>query len=139
MTVEVRRFLCMSCGGTCTVLPRGLLPKHLYSLFAIVHAWWLAVPIGGNLDDSRVCERQGLDPLPSSPRERRTGRRRWRSLRRWSTRIGQWWPTVPVAGTSWRGRVGSLLASFVATAVEAGVAGVVRCAVHRYAGPGAVM
>lgn len=137
VTVEVRRFLCTDCEGTCTVLPRGLLPRHLYALFAIVHAWWLAVPLGEGLDDLAVCARQGVDrDRPTGPEVHRTGRRRWHSLRRWSARIETWWPTVPVAGGCWRERVGSLLVSFVATAVEAGPAGVVRCGVHRSAGLG---
>jgi hypothetical protein len=140
VTVEVRRYLCTICEATCTVLPRGLLPRHLYSLFAIVHAWWLAIPLGGRLDDPAVCARQGADRgLPLRQEDHRTGRRRWRSLRRWSAKIEAWWPSVPVTGGCWRERTGSLLASFVGAAVEAGPAGVVRCAVHRSAGRGAVM
>lgn len=139
VTVGVRRFLCTACGATCTVLPKGLLPRHLYSLFAIVHAWWLAIRMGGGLDEPAVCARQGVDRLPAGVETHRTGRRRWSSLRRWSARIGQWWPSLAIAGASWRERVGSLLASFVAGAAEAGAVGVVRCAVHRSADPGAAM
>jgi hypothetical protein len=140
VTVEVRRFLCTACEGTCTVLPRGLVPRHLYALFSIAHAWWLAVPLGEGLDDPAVCARQGVDRDRTTGKEsNRTGRRRWHSLRRWSAQIETWWPSVPVAGGCWRERVGSLLASLVGTAAEAGPAGVVRCAVHRSAGQGAAV
>ena len=141
VAVVVRRFICTDCGTTVTVLPRGILPRHLYSLFAIVHAWWLAgaAPIGRGLDDSAVCALQGVDRLPRAAETHRTGRRRWSSLARWATTIGQWWPTVAVAGVTWRARVGSLLVAFAAGAGEGPPAGLVRRAVRRHAGDGAAM
>lgn len=142
VTVGVRRFLCTACEATVTVLPRGLLPRHLYSLFAIVHAWWLgaAAPIGRGLDDEAVCALQGVDRRPGPHRQRnRTGRRRWTSLARWATQLGRWWPTVVVAGETWRARARSLLLALVAAAGEAPPAGLVRCAVRRHAGDGAAV
>ena len=111
--VAVRRFECTGCGAAPTVLPRGLLPGHLYSLFAIVHALWLAVapPLGRGLGDSKVCAHQGVDRLPSDDRHR-SGRRRWRSLARWTASAAQWWPTVAIAGTTWRSRAASLIVAF---------------------------
>lgn len=135
--VVVRRFECTACGAAPTVLPRGLLPRHLYSLFAIVHGFWLAAPapLGCGLDDEEVYAHQGVDRLTAD--RHRTGVRRWRSLARWASCAGQWWPTVAIAGTTWRGRASSLLAAF-ATAGEAPAA-VVRSAVDRHAGRGATM
>jgi hypothetical protein len=138
--VAVRRFECTVCGAAPTVLPRGVLPRHLYSLFAIVHGFWLAVagPVGAGLDDEEVYARQGVDRRPTDDAERhRTGVRRWRSLARWVARAAQWWPTVAIAGTTWRDRAASLLAAFVPSG-EAPAA-VVRSAVDRHAGRGAVM
>jgi hypothetical protein len=141
VVVVARRFVCTECGTTITVLPRGILPRHLYSLFAIVHAWWLATaaPLGCGLDDRAVCARQGVDRLPMATERHRTGRRRWSSLARWATKIGVWWPTVAVAGTTWRARVATLLIAFVAGAGEALAAGIVGRAVRRHAGDGAAM
>lgn len=134
--VTVRRFECTACGAAPTVLPRGLLPGHLYSLFAIVHAFWLAVapPLGHGLRDIRVYAHQGVDRLADEGG--RSGRR-WRSLARWMACAEQWWPTVAVAGMTWRDRATSLLAAF-ASAGEAPAA-VVRSAVDRHAGRGATM
>lgn len=136
--VAVRRFVCTVCGAVPTVLPRGLLPRHLYSLFAIAHALWLAVPspIGRGLHDEAVYALQGVDRL-TAPDRCRTGRRRWRSLARWTASAAKWWPTVAVAGTTWRARGASLLVAFAA-AGEAPAA-VVRSAVDRHAGRGAAM
>jgi hypothetical protein len=106
-------------------------------LFAIVHGFWLAValPLGRGLQDSEVCARQGVDRLADEGH--RSGRPRWRSLARWAACAEQWWPTVAVAGTTWRAGAASLLAAF-ASAGEAPAA-VVRSAVDRHAGRGAAM
>lgn len=137
VVVAVRRFECTVCGAAPTVLPRGLLPRHLYSLFAIVHAFWLAVPapLGQGLRDGEVCAHQGVDRLPDE--RHRSGQRRWRSLARWAACAGQWWPTVAIAGTTWRRRAALLIAAFV-PAGEAPAA-VIRSAVDRHAGRGALM
>jgi hypothetical protein len=139
VVVVVRRFECTVCGAAPTVLPRGLLPRHLYSLFAIVHGFWLAVapPLGRGLDDEEVYARQGVDRPNTEEERNRTGLRRWRSLARWVACAGQWWPTLAVAGMTWRERAASLLAAF-ATVGEAPAA-VVRSAVDRHAGRGVVM
>jgi hypothetical protein len=141
VTVEVRRFRCKRCGSVVVVRPPGTLPRHLYSLFSIVSAWWqsLAPPGGEGLDDEAVNARQGVDCWPVGPEEHRTGRRRWRSLARWAAEIGAWWPGRAVAGSTWRARVASLLAGFAAEAGEAGLAGVLARAVASHAGAGAVM
>jgi len=123
---QLRRFLCTLCGASVTVYPRGVLPRHAYSLFAIVFAWWCACrrPIGRGLDDPAVYALQGVDrPVRRKPDKRpesvhRRGRRRWRSLARWAAKIGVWWPGRAVAGAIWRERATSLLAGFVGGAGE---------------------
>jgi len=109
-----RRFRCTGCGAVCTVAPPGVLPRFLYSLYAIVKAWLLATPrpVGEGLDDAAVYARQGVDRL--SAEGSRSGPPRWRSLPRWAGHIGAWWPGRAVAGSTWRQRVGSLLVGFTA-------------------------
>lgn len=139
--IAVRRFRCKQCGATVTVYPRGVIPRHLYSLFAIVAAWWLGVgpPLGEGLDDVEVCARQGADRPATGPEKNRTGKRRWSSLARWAAKISTWWPGRAVVGTTWRARVSSLLAGFAAEAGEAGLAGILARAAASHAGTGAVM
>lgn len=137
VVVAVRRFECTACGAAPTVVPRGLLPRHVYSLFAIVHALWLAVapPLGRGLSDEEVYAHQGVDRLAAD--RHRTGARRWRSLARWTASADRWWPTLAVVGDTWRDRAASRIAAFV-QAGEAPAA-VVRSAVDRHAGRGAAM
>jgi len=139
--IAVRRFRCKRCGATVMAYPRGVVPRHLYSLFAIVAAWWLGVgpPVGEGLDDVEVYARQGVDRPVTGPERYRTGKRRWSSLARWAAQIGTWWPGRAVVGTTWRARVSSLLAGFAAEAGEAGLAGILARAVASHAGAGAVM
>jgi hypothetical protein len=139
--VAVRRFRCKQCGAVVAVYPPGVLPRHLYSLLAVVAAWWHRVepPLGGGLDDEAVYVRQGVDRWPQGTEEHRTGRRRWRSLARWAAKVGAWWPGRAVAGSTWRARVASLLAGFAAEAGEAGLSGVMARAVASHVGAGAVM
>lgn len=114
VTVMVRRFQCTACEATCTVRPEGVLAGLAYTLLAIVNAWRLASrrPVGEGLDDAAVYAHQGVDRL--SPEGGRGGATRWRSLARWADQIGVWWPARAVAGSTWRQRVGSLLAGFIA-------------------------
>lgn len=107
--VWVRRFRCTACEATCSVLPPGVIPGHLYSLFAILTAWFLATapPIGEGLDDEEVYNRQGLDHL--TPEKYHNGRPRWRSLARWAGSLDVWWPARVVLGDIWRDRVRALI------------------------------
>lgn len=77
-----------------TVLPVGVMPRYLYSAFAIVIAFTLvaAQPVGRGLTDALAYKHQGMN------RVRRWHRGvdwRWQSIDRWSTRIGTWWPDLP--------------------------------------------
>ncbi len=87
----VRRYRCTRCSAVLTVLPRGVLPRFLYSGLAIVVAFVLtaARPVGRGLSDAEVYDRQGMyrcrrwtKPWPY----------RWRSVDRWASKIGAWWP-----------------------------------------------
>lgn len=133
----VRRFRCKLCGGTVTVLPPGVLVRHLYALRSILRAWWLARR-PDPAADGEVYALVGVDRLASGSETHRTGRRRWRSLARWAAKLEQWWPTIAVHGETWRERTTALLRGFVAHAGEAEPS-VVEAAVARHVGRGALM
>ncbi|MDQ8155253.1 MAG: hypothetical protein P3B98_11390 [Gemmatimonadota bacterium] len=86
-----RRYRCTRCGKTCTVLPIGVIPRHLYSVFAIVVAFVLTAtgPLGDDLTDALAYKRQGLYPR----RAVKPGVDwRWVSIDRWRGSIAVWWP-----------------------------------------------
>lgn len=138
-TVWVRRFLCRRCEQTCSVSPPGCLPGHLYTLAAIVTAWFLAAPrpVGGGLDDEAVYALVGVDRRAGGQEPGRSGRRRWRSLRRWLGCASRWWPTRPLTGTTWREQAASLLVGFVPG--DGGREGATRRAVSAHAAGGTAM
>lgn len=137
--VWVRRFLCRRCARSCSVLPPGCLPRHLYSLAVIVIAWFHAVerPVGDGLDDAAVYARVGVDRRADGQEPGRSGRRRWRSLRRWLRAAAAWWPTRPVTGTTWRQQAASLLLGFIPG--DGGRAGATRRALAAQAAGGAAV
>lgn len=108
-----RRFLCTSCGHTCGVRPAGVVARFLYTVYAIVTAWRLAIPapVGEGLDDAAVYARQGVDRL-TPERVARSGRSRWHALERWAQHLETWWPGRAALGTTWRARVAALLTGF---------------------------
>lgn len=138
LRIWVRRFRCRACGGTRTVLPPGVLRRYLYALASILRAFWLAIPppLGAGLADVAVYAQVGVDRLSRDVERHRTGRRRWRSLARWASKLTLWWPTAAIAGTSWRSRTQSLLTGFVAVAGGAQAA-VVEAGLARHVGRGA--
>ena len=76
------------------MLPVGVIPRFLYSAFAIVLAFTLvaAPPVGQGLAHDAAYDRQGMNPI----RSRRVGVPwRWASLDRWAARIQTWWPGPP--------------------------------------------
>ena len=89
-----RRYRCTACGAVSTVLPVGVMPRYLYSAFAIVVAFTLvtAQPIGRGLTDALAYNRQGMN---TARRWHRGVDWRWRSLGRWAGRIQDWWPGLP--------------------------------------------
>lgn len=137
--VWVRRFLCRRCDQTCSVSPPGCLPGHLYTLAAIVTAWFLAAPrpVGDGLDDEAVYALVGVDRRAVGQEPGHSGRRRWRSLRRWLRSAPRWWPTRPTAGSTWREQAASLLVGFVPG--DGGREGATRRAVSAHVAGGTAM
>ncbi len=134
----VRRYLCTACGRTCSVLPNGVVLRFTYSLASILAAWLdgaAACRGGGGLTDEAVWKRHGLDRLAHE--SRRSGGRRWRSLRRWAGLIGPWWPGRVVGGKTWRERVATLLLPWVLGGSE--LPDVVAKAIASHVGRGAAM
>lgn len=95
-----RRFRCTNCCAVLVVLPRGVMPRYLYSVPAIVLALWLTAesPVGGGLSDADAYARQGM--------YRTTGWTgawpyRWRSLDRWAAvAVQTWWPSASATAVS---------------------------------------
>lgn len=137
--VWVRRFLCRRCDRTCSVLPLGCLPRHLYTLAAIVTAWFSAAerPVGDGLDDEAVYALVGVDRRAGGQEPGHSGRRRWRSLRRWVRCAARWWPTRPATGATWRQQAASLLVGFVPG--DEGREGATRRAVSAHVAGGTAM
>jgi len=138
-SVWVRRFLCRRCDETCSVSPPGVLSRHLYTLAAILTAWFLAVgpPVGDGRDDEAVYALVGVDRRSDEQESGHAGCRRWRSLRRWLDSASTWWPTHPQTGSTWRQQAGSLLVGFVPG--DGGRGGAIRRALAAHAAGGTAM
>lgn len=90
ITCWSRRFLCNACGRCCAVLPEGVLPGNLYSLAAVIVAWFAASSWMGSASSraSAVCAPQGADrSLPDAMMSR------WRTPYRWARRLEALLPT----------------------------------------------
>lgn len=83
-----------------TVLPKGVLPRYLYSVPAIVMALLLVAgaPLGEGLTDALAYRRQGMN---SVHRHQPWVDWRWRSLERWRGKIEAWWPGLPHDVSGW--------------------------------------
>ena len=119
-----RRFRCTACRAVIVVLPRGVLPRFLYSIPAIVVAFVLVAlrPFGEGLSDAEAYDRQGLYSALSTYAEEPY---RWRSLGRWCERAHAWW-------SGWTGDVTSLLVLLLERAGGHGLAEIVRVAVRSH-------
>ena len=86
-----RRYRCTACGAVHTVLPVGVLPRFLYSVFAIAWAFALvaAPPVGHGRCDADAYDVQGMNPMRGWTKP---WPYRWRSLGRWRNRLAGWWP-----------------------------------------------
>lgn len=86
-----RRYRCTGCGAVTVVLPIGVLPRFLYSVFAIAWAFVrvAAPPAGDGRSDAEAYDEQGMNAIRgwTKPWEYR-----WRSLDRWQARLAAWWP-----------------------------------------------
>lgn len=89
----VRRYRCTLCRAVPTVLPRGVLPRFLYSALAIVVSFVLvgAQPVGDGLSHAAAYDIAGMNP---SRRWSKPWPYRWRSIDRWRAHIPDWWPGV---------------------------------------------
>ncbi len=87
-----RRYKCQNCQAVLTVLPVGVMPRFLYSAFAILSALFLVAerPIGEGLTDEEAYDRQGMNPIRGW--NVMSENYRWRSIGRWVARIETWWP-----------------------------------------------
>ena len=123
-----RRYRCIACRAIAVVLPRGVLPRYLYSVAAIVVAFCLVAPppVGAGLSDGAAYVRQGMYARRCSDAEA-DPEYRWRSLGRWAALAEQWWP-------GWPGRsVSALLVLFLERSGGQGLAAAVRVAVDGHA------
>ncbi|MBM4319263.1 MAG: hypothetical protein FJ125_04705 [Deltaproteobacteria bacterium] len=98
-----RRYRCVACGAVTVVLPAGVLPRYLYSIPAIILAFFLVArrPVGKEMSQAEAYDRQGMLRL-EQPRSFLEPGYRWRSLGRWARLAETWW-------SGWTGRVSSLL------------------------------
>ena len=137
--IWVWRFRCRRCERTCSVFDPEVLLGHLYTLPAMLMAWFHAVapPVGGGLGDAAVYALLGVDRRLETPEARRAGVRRWRSLGRWMTSAEAWWPTRSLTGTTWRERAAALLLGFVPG--DGGWEGATRRAVSAHVAGGTAM
>lgn len=119
-----RRYRCTACGAITVVLPRGVLPRFLYSVAAIVVAFFLvsAPPIGAGMSDAQAYARQGMFATLSSYAEEPY---RWRSLGRWLGHATAWW-------SGWTGTLSSLLLLFAERAPRPALAEAVHVAITHH-------
>ena len=87
-----RRYQCQNCDAVLTVLPLGVMPRFLYSAFAIITAFFLVArrPVGEGHSDEEAYDRQGMNPIRDW--NIASEHYRWRSLDRWGALIKTWWP-----------------------------------------------
>jgi hypothetical protein len=77
VVVRVRRYLCVLCNGTATVVPRGVAPRRHYSAAAIA----LAVALFGVCGQSAARVREQVSPAKHIGFDESGGG--WVTLRRW--------------------------------------------------------
>jgi hypothetical protein len=78
----------------------------------------------------------GVDPREAGQEPGHSGRRRWRSLRRWLRCASRWWPSRPLVGATWREQAAALLVGFIPG--EDGREGATRRAVSAHVAGGTV-
>lgn len=102
-----RRYRCVLCHKVHVVLPVGVLPRFLYSIPAILTAWFLVAdgPLGEGCSQAEAYDRQGL-LRAVRPRAMMDPTYRWVSLARWAQLAEDWW-------SGWTGRVSSWLTLLV--------------------------
>lgn len=128
-----RRYKCTACGTILVVLPKGVMPRYLYSTAAIVMALFLVAerPVGEDLSQAEAYDRQGMLRDVTS-RAFRDPSYRWRSLGRWARCAKQWW-------TGWAGDISSLLFLLLQRAGDRGRAEAISVAVDSHVRWGCAM
>ena len=128
----VRRFRCTKCKAVPSVLPRGVLPRYLYSALAIVSSFFMVAkhPVGDGLNQGEAYKRQGMY---RRVRRLSVGSFRWRSIGRWVGLIPRWWPDQASFTLE------SLLVSFVERAGDVGRQEALGCAIASHVAWGAAM
>ncbi len=116
-----RRYRCVCCEATLTVLPVGVFPRCLYSALAIVAAFLATAPapLGDGLEHRAAYARHAMFPNSGWTRP---GPLRWRSLDRWARRAADWWPDRPHASlhaliAGWYQEAGGVFREVLARAV----------------------
>lgn len=119
-----RRYRCTSCDAVTVVLPRGILPRFLYSVAAIVVALFLvaAPPVGEGRSQAQAYARQGMFARLATYAEEPY---RWRSIDRWLWHAKDWW-------SGWTGTLSSLLLLFAERAPSPALADTVRVAITHH-------
>ena len=104
-----RRYRCLDCGKSVLVLPKGVIPGHLYSISAIVLIWiQLYIVLGGA--GRQLCGPAGMELVS----DKASGR--WRSPYRWGRVIPHSWKCVVHETQRWTNRVTGLLTDLASAA-----------------------
>ena len=127
-----RRYRCVLCQAVQPVLPRGVMSRYLYSIPAIVVAFFLVVvaPVGHGLTHAEAYARQGMYDVTAW---RDGGPYRWRSIDRWSAAATRWWSSPSV------GDLPSLLVDFMQRGLGGGLVQAVEAAVTSHVCCGGAM
>lgn len=119
-----RRYRCTACGAITVVLPRGILPRFLYSVAAMVVAFYVAAapPVGEGQSEAAAYARQGMFAKRSTYAEEPY---RWRSIDRWSAHAREWW-------SGWTGTISSLLVLFAERARSPSLVALLQAAITHH-------
>jgi len=82
LVIEVRRYRCRGCSAVVTVVPRGVVPRRLFSAPAIAMALWRL----GSLGESPALVRSAISPWTAVGSTAATG---WAQLRRWGRAVAR--------------------------------------------------
>lgn len=86
VVIRARRYECQNCGAVMTVVPRGILPRMLFTASAIA----LALAMYGLEGRSARAIRADISPL----REVGTPEGGWKTLHRWIARAPSLWTCI---------------------------------------------
>jgi hypothetical protein len=121
----VRRYRCTKCRAVMVVLPRGVMPRYLYSAAAVVMGLFLVAdePVGEGCTEAQAYAQQGMY---AKTRWTEASPYRWRSLGRWAAMARRWWPNLATGG------VVGLLVALVERSGTGGLAAAAEAAVSAH-------